>query len=86
MVAAARYYEMQTSGLGAQFIDEVQCSLTALSVNPYTASKIKGDIRRRLLARFPFGILFVVEKNALMVLAVMHLKRQPGYWQDRLKK
>jgi len=42
-----------------------------------------GDIRRALVHRFPYGILYVPEQNQILIIAVMHLHRQPGYWQDR---
>ena len=86
MVAAAQYYESRSHGLGAEFLDEVQRSIEALSSNPRTAPVIKVGIRRRLLKRFPFGILYAVEQDTIVVLAVMHLRRRPGYWESRAKK
>lgn len=86
MVAAAQYYEARSHGLGADFLDEVQHSVEAISSNPRTAPVVKENIRRRLLKRFPFGILYAVEPNTIVVLAVMHLRRRPGYWEGRVKK
>lgn len=86
MVAAAQYYEARSHGLGADFLDEVQHNVKAISTNPRTAPVIKAGIRRRLLKRFPFGILYAVEPDTVVVLAVMHLRRRPGYWEERVKK
>ena len=86
MVAAAQFYESHSHGLGAEFLDEVQRSVQVLSSNPRTAPVIKAGIRRRLLKRFPFGILYAVESDTVVVLAVMHLRRRPGYWESRAKK
>lgn len=86
MVVAAQYYESHSPGLGAEFLDEVQRALEALSSNPRAVPVIKAGIRRRLLKRFPFGILYAVEPNTIVVLAVMHLRRRPGYWESRAKK
>lgn len=86
MVAAAQYYEARSHGLGADFLDEVQRSVKAISSTPRTAPVVKENIRRRLLKRFPFGILYVVEPDTIVVLAVMHLRRRPGYWEGRVKK
>ncbi|MDE3118086.1 MAG: type II toxin-antitoxin system RelE/ParE family toxin [Nitrospirota bacterium] len=86
MVAAAQYYEARSHGLGADFLDEVERNVEAISLHPRTAPVVKEGIRRRLLKRFPFGILYAVEPNVIVVLAVMHLRRRPGYWEERLKK
>jgi len=86
MVAAARFYEARSHGLGAEFLDEVERSVEAISSHPRTAPVLKEGIRRRLLKRFPFGILYVVEPGTVVVLAVMHLRRRPGYWEGRARK
>ena len=41
-------------------------------------------MRRRMLNRFPYGLLYAVEADRIIVVAVMHLHRRPGYWKDRL--
>lgn len=45
---------------------------------------IEGDIRRSLVRRFPFGVLYAFENEDIFVLAVMHLHREPNYWKNRL--
>jgi plasmid stabilization system protein ParE len=84
MTAASRYYQTQSMGLGTEFLAEVERTIAAIASHPKAAPKIKQDIRRRLLKRFPFGILYVATVDEIVVLAVMHLRRRPGYWQDRL--
>lgn len=86
MVAAAQYYEARSHGLGADFLDEVERNVEAISSHPRTAPVVREGIRRRLLKRFPFGILYAVEPDKIAVLAVMHLRRRPGYWESRVKK
>ena len=71
-------------GLGTEFLAEVERTTATIVSHPKAASKVKKDIRRRLLKRFPFGILYVATIDEIVVLAVMHLRRRPGYWQDRL--
>jgi plasmid stabilization system protein ParE len=84
MTEAARYYQTQSMGLGTEFLAEVERTISAIASHPKAAPKVKQDIRRRLLKRFPFGILYVPTADEIVVLAVMHLRRRPGYWQDRL--
>jgi toxin ParE1/3/4 len=55
MIAAAQYYEHQSIGLGTEFLTEVERTVAAISAHPNAAPKVKGEIRRRLLQRFPFG-------------------------------
>jgi len=85
MIAAAQYYQQQSIGLGAEFLVEVERTTAAIAVHPKAAPIVAQAIRRRLLKRFPFGILYVATTDELVILAVMHLRRRPGYWQDRLR-
>lgn len=84
MTEAARYYQAQSAGLGTEFLAEVKRTIDSIASHPKAAPKVKQDIRRRLLKRFPFGILYVATVDEIVILAVMHLRRRPGYWQDRL--
>ena len=84
MTAAARYYQSQSIGLGAEFLAEVERTIAAITSHPKAAPKVRQDVRRRLLKRFPFGILYVATVDEIVVLAVMHLRRRPGYWEGRL--
>lgn len=84
MIAAAQYYQNQSVGLGAEFLAEVERTVAAIVVHPKAAPKVKKEIRRRLLKRFPFGILYVATADEIVIIAVMHLRRSPGYWQERL--
>jgi toxin ParE1/3/4 len=84
MTEAARYYQTQSMGLGTEFLAEVEQTIVAIASHPKAAPKVKQDIRRRLLKRFPFGVLFVTTADEIVILAVMHFRRRPGYWQDRL--
>jgi plasmid stabilization system protein ParE len=84
MTEAARFYETQSKGLGTEFLAEVERTVAAITSHPKAAPIVKQDIRRRLLKRFPFGVLYVATADEIVVVAVMHLRRRPGYWQDRL--
>lgn len=63
MTAAARYYQTQSIGLGTEFLDEVERTIASIAAHPEMDPKVKGDVRRRLLKRFPFGVLYVVESK-----------------------
>jgi plasmid stabilization system protein ParE len=80
---AAQYYEQERTGLGAAFIAEVQRCAAGILEHPEAGRVIRGKVRRRLCRRFPYGLLYTVEPNAIRVLAVMNLRRRPTYWVGR---
>src|SRR5262249_41268221 len=80
---AALYYEQESSGLGVRFLEEVEQYVAQIMSNPWAGQKIRGEIRRRILRKFPFGILYSVKDKHVRVLAIMNLKRKPNYWIGR---
>jgi plasmid stabilization system protein ParE len=87
--AAARWYQEQVKGLGEQFLDELVDSLHAIEKHPrryapYPRAPKDRDVRRCLLRRFPYLIIYEVRHADVLVLAVAHAKRRPNYWRDRL--
>lgn len=83
MFAAARYYEIQSPGLGQDFLDKVVIALQDLVNSPERWPIVQDDIRRRLIRRFPFSLLYRIESSEVVILAVMHQKRHPSYWLQR---
>lgn len=84
MVEAAKYYESQAAGLGANYLSETERAVAAIAESPETWPIIEGKLRRRLVRRFPFGILYCIDPNEIVVVAVAHLHRKPGYWRGRI--
>ena len=82
---SAAFYEARTNGLGADFIRQVERTLAQIAVNPNAGRFLSGTIRRRLVNRFPFAILYQAESESVWIIAVMHLRRRPGYWKRRLR-
>jgi toxin ParE1/3/4 len=81
---AIAYYESRAPGLGEQFYGEVRRILSSISEHPEIGKPIWSTRRRFLLGRFPYAIVYrVLEDGSVRVLAVMHLRRRPGYWQRR---
>lgn len=83
MIAAARHYEDRAPGLGERFLDEVLRASEGIKTYPESWPMISGQIRRCLVKRFPFSLLFRIETERIYVLAVMHLHREPNYWRTR---
>lgn len=82
---AAEYYEGCKEGLGQAFLKAVESTIHELSQNPLRWRKISGQFRRFLLKRFPYGVIYSITEDEIFIAAVMHLKRKPGYWKNRLK-
>ena len=82
---AANYYDAQIDGLGDRFVDNIEAAISKVRKNPLTWRKLSKHTRRCLAATFPYGIIYVVHQNKIFILAVMHLKRKPGYWKSRLR-
>ena len=80
---AARYYASESPGLGAVFLTEAERSITVILEHPESSPLVGRSVRRRLLSRFPYGLLYRVRGNQLRILAVMNLRRRPGYWVGR---
>ncbi len=83
---AARYYENEAPGVGIAFIVELHKAVATIVDNPLAARTVRKSIRKKVLSRFPFNVLYSVEDETVVIVAVAHQKRRPTYWQRRLKK
>jgi toxin ParE1/3/4 len=82
---AAGYYAEQSLGLELRFLAEVERAVDRISDDPERWRTFAGDVRRVLVHVFPFSVLYSIQNEAVVVIAVMHLSRQPGYWKSRTK-
>jgi plasmid stabilization system protein ParE len=80
---AARWYEGQRPGLGADFVAELQRVFAVLSAHPDRYPVAAGDTRQAPLSRFPYCVYYPVGHNRLTVTAVFHTARDPSIWQSR---
>ena len=84
MLDAARYYAMQAPGLGADFLKNIKSAVYDIGEHPERWPVLRFDIRRRLVHRFPYALLYRVDPDEVVVLATMHLHQHPDYWINRL--
>jgi len=77
------YYENCAAGLGHDFAVEVYSTIERIVAYPQAWSRLDGDVRRCQTRRFPYGILYTENNNTILVLAVMHLHRDPDCWKKR---
>lgn len=68
------------------FVEAIEEAIGRITDAPTRWRVIEEDIRRCLTRVFPFAILYTIEDNYLLLVAVMHCSREPGYWQHRVSK
>lgn len=81
---AVDYFETQRLGLGVEFAREVAAALQRIEDYPDAWRQMPGGVRRCQLRRFEYGLVYRVRGDVATVYAVMHLRRRPGYWRERL--
>ena len=82
---AISYYEEKEPGLGYEFAAEVYAAIERIMAMPKAWPVLTQDIRRILVRRFPYGVLYGEGKDEIFIVAVMHLRREPGYWKQRVE-
>ena len=82
---AASYYASCQPGLEQRFISAVEHAIQLISESPERWRIIDEDIRRCLTKVFPYAILYTIETDYILIIAVMHCNREPGYWRNRLE-
>jgi len=86
MTEASMFYEAASDGLGSDFLADVQFRIDSLRHHPHLGRTVGGALRRILLHRFPFSLIYSVEADAILIVAVAHYLRRPGYWKNRVTR
>lgn len=81
--AAALWYEARQAGLGDDFLDDFELTLRRVTHDPQRPRFIEGKNRKLNFNHFPYAIVYELQKDILLVKAVMHLHRHPYYWRHR---
>jgi plasmid stabilization system protein ParE len=81
---AAEFYEAREAGLGEAFVEEVTAAIGRALAHPSAFAVMSPRAHRAPVHRFPYGVMYEVEGDALRVFAVADLRRRPGYWRHRL--
>jgi len=80
---AITYYELEHSGLGIYFKKEVLKNIGRIKKFPQAAPIEIGEIRKSLLHKFPYKILYTIETDHIFIIALAHQHRKPDYWVER---
>lgn len=82
--AVAAQYHAVAPALGAEFVAEVERATARIATFPEHGSPYLAGTRRVLLRRFPFSVVYSSENEGILIVAVAHQRRRPGYWAGRL--
>jgi plasmid stabilization system protein ParE len=90
LAEAASWYETRQLGLATRFLQEIDQAQHAIQSRPLTFPRLANTavelhIRRALLPRFPYALVFLELQTEIRVLAIAHAKRHPDYWLNRLQ-
>ncbi len=82
-VAAVSFYESRVVGLGKSFVDAVERTISLIRQYPEAGSSAGLSARRALVHGFPYAVIYRPGPELVLILAIAHLRRRPGYWQVR---
>jgi len=88
---AVDWYEAQRPSLGTAFLGEVSRAFEVIAENPriwpvWSGWRSRTQVRRFVLQRFPFSIAYIAQRQRVLILAVAHGRRRPGYWRARARQ
>ena len=87
---AGRWYEGRRAGLGLEFFDAVDATVSQIVELPRSGERVPHlpaelPVRRVAVKRFPYHVVYLETPPEIRILAVAHDRRKPGYWKGRLK-
>lgn len=86
MLGSASYYEERVEGLGWDFLKTIEQTTERIVALPEAGPIVRGTVRKRLVAGFPFTLLYSIEPRQVFIVAVAHQSRRPGYWLKRVRQ
>lgn len=84
LLESAKFYENEQAGLGKRFLEAVRACTEKIRLFPAMYPCVEGEARRCRVAHFPFGVVFREKNDQIHIVAVIHCKRDPDYWQKRI--
>lgn len=82
---AKEFYEIKQAGLGVRFEKEIRNAILRIRQFPSAWPIERCEVRRYLIHKFPYKILYSIQQDNIVILAFAHQHRKPDYWIDRIK-
>lgn len=80
-----KYFNEQQESLGYEFAKEVADTITRILKYPEAWARLSKRTRRCRTSRFPYGVIYQIRGDRILIVAIAHLRRKPFYWRDRIK-
>lgn len=81
---AIAWYNEQLDGLGDEFVTEFEKTVQRITQLPSAWAELANGVKCCPMNRFPYGVLYALREDEIVIIAAMHLHRKPGYWEDRI--
>lgn len=80
--AATEFYRDKRRGLAQRFLDSLEEAVNRVEQHPHIYRDVEPGIRKCRISTFPYALIFR-DGSTIEIVAVMHMRRKPGYWKDR---
>jgi plasmid stabilization system protein ParE len=77
---AIDWYDTQAAGRGDDFLNAIEEGINSIGRNPYQYQALRGELRRAVLRRFPYLIIYAISRDEVVVLRCVHARRDPRRW------
>jgi len=85
LAEAADWYRNSRSGLETEFLRDFQETWSTVERNPLQYQIVEREMRRAMLRRFPYSVMYVLSDDALLIVGCLHARRNPARWRERLR-
>ncbi len=85
LIEAAEWYETRGLGLGAEFLRALDATIANIARHPFASRVVFGEVRRALLRRFPYSVIYALPDDEILIVACIHGKRDPNQWKQRIE-
>ena len=86
VAGAIAYYNSEEPGLGSEFASEVRKTIERTLQFPKAWASVSKHVHRCQVNRFPYGVFYSLEQDVVVVIAILHNRREPRAWQTRLEE
>lgn len=83
---AIEYYELQVKGLGATFKSVAKSTIKRIATFPEAWSVVRPDIRKCIMHKFPYNVLYSINNDTILIIAITHHHRYPNHWSNRVQE
>ncbi|HET7437366.1 MAG TPA: type II toxin-antitoxin system RelE/ParE family toxin [Thermoanaerobaculia bacterium] len=84
VIEAVAYFDEQRDGLGDRFEEDLTASVAFATEFPRSGKQISKNVRQLPFGRFRYNLIYVIDEDEIVIVAVAHHRRRPGYWRNRL--